>query len=77
MVNLGGRNGGFVVAPLDDGDFTMRAWQMYTLLSHGFRTQKKQDSFSDFLLGCAAGGRRVFSFFDGLSVRQTGIFSSL
>ena len=36
----GGRNGGFIVAPLDDGDFTMRAWQEYVLLSPGFRAKK-------------------------------------
>ena len=33
----GGRNSGFIVAPLDDGDFTVRAWQVYVLLSPGFR----------------------------------------
>ena len=37
----GGRNSGFIVAPLDDGDFTMRAWQEYVLLSPGFGGQKK------------------------------------
>jgi len=29
------------------------------LLSPGFLAKKEQDTFSDFLLGCAAGGRRV------------------
>jgi len=29
----GGRNSGFIVAPLNDGDFTMRAWQVCALLS--------------------------------------------
>ena len=53
----GGRNGGFVVAPLNDCDFTMRAWQVCALLSPGFRAKKEQDTFSDFLLGCAADGR--------------------
>ena len=33
----GGRNSGFIVAPLNDGDFTMRAWQECVLLSPGFR----------------------------------------
>ena len=33
----GGRNSGFIVAPLDDGDFTVRAWQECALLSPGFR----------------------------------------
>ena len=33
----GGRNSGFIVAPLDDGDFTVRAWQVYALLPPGFR----------------------------------------
>ena len=55
----GGRNSGFIVAPLDDGDFTMRAWQEYVLLSPGFGAEKKQETFSDFLLGCAVDGRRV------------------
>ena len=55
----GGRNSGFIVAPLNDGDFTVRAWQVCALLSPGFRAKKEQDTFSDFLLGCTAGGRRV------------------
>ena len=36
----GGRNSGFIVAPLDDGDFTMRAWPEYVLLSPGFGAKK-------------------------------------
>ncbi|MGN9031368.1 tyrosine-type recombinase/integrase [Lachnospiraceae bacterium HCP1S3_B1] len=28
------------LAPLDDGDFTMRAWQEYVLLSPGFGAKK-------------------------------------
>ena len=36
----GGRNSGFIVAPLDDGDFTMRSWQEYVLLSPGFGAKK-------------------------------------
>ena len=36
----GGRNSGFIVAPLDDGDFAMRAWQEYVLLSPGFGAKK-------------------------------------
>ena len=36
----GGRNSGFIVAPLDVGDFTMRAWQEYVLLSPGFGAKK-------------------------------------
>ena len=43
----GGRNGGFIVAPLNDCDFTVRAWQMCALLSPGFRAKKEQDTFSD------------------------------
>ena len=54
-----GRNGGFILAPFDDGDFTMRAWQVCVLLSLGFRAKKEQDTFSDFLLECAADGWRV------------------
>ena len=33
----GGRNSGFIVAPLNDGDFTVRAWQACALLPPGFR----------------------------------------
>ena len=33
----GGRNGGFIVTPLDNGDFTVRAWQVCALLPPGFR----------------------------------------
>ncbi len=33
----GGGNGGFSITLLDDGDFTMRAWQVYSLLSLRFR----------------------------------------
>ena len=36
----GGRNSGFVITPFDDGDFTVRAWQMCALLSPGFRAKK-------------------------------------
>ena len=36
LVGSGG-NSGFVLAPLDDCDFTVRAWQEYVLLSPGFR----------------------------------------
>ena len=32
-----GRNSGFIVASLDDGDFTVRAWQVCALLPPGFR----------------------------------------
>ena len=53
----GGRNSGFVITPFDDGYFTMWAWQVCALLSPGFRAKKEQDTFSDFLLGCAADGR--------------------
>ncbi len=37
---VGGRNGGFIVAPLNDGDFTVRVWQVCALLSPGFRAKK-------------------------------------
>ena len=63
----GGRNSGFVITPFDDGDLTMWAWQVCALLSPGFRAKKEQDTFSDFLLGCAAGGQRDIQFFYGLS----------
>ncbi len=36
----GGRNSRFVFTPLDDGDFTVRAWQVCALLSPGFRAKK-------------------------------------
>ena len=45
-----GRNGGFIVAPLNDGDFTVRAWQACALLSPGIRAKKEQGTISDFLL---------------------------
>ena len=32
-----GRNGGFIVAPLNDSDFTVQAWQVCALLSPGFQ----------------------------------------
>ena len=37
---VGGGNSRFVFTPLDDCDFTMRAWQECVLLSHGFRAKK-------------------------------------
>ena len=70
----GGRNGGFIVAPLNDGDFTVRAWQVCALLSPGFRAKKEQDTFSDFLLGCAANRRWVFSYFYYIWVTVTSSF---
>ena len=36
LVGSGG-NGGFIVAPLNDCDFTVRAWQACVLLCPGFR----------------------------------------
>ena len=36
----GGRNSRFVITPFDDGDFTVRAWQVCALLSPGFRAKK-------------------------------------
>ena len=39
LVGSGG-NGGFVITPFDDGDFTVRAWQECALLSPGFRAKK-------------------------------------
>ena len=57
----GGRNSGFIVAPLDDGDFTVRAWQVCALLSPGFRAKKEQDTFLDFLLFAAIDGWLIFS----------------
>ncbi len=70
----GGRNGGFIVAPLNDCDFTVRAWQVCALLSPGFRAKKEQDTFSDFLLGCAANRRWVFSYFYYIWVTVTSSF---
>ena len=37
---VGGGNSRFVFTPLDDCDFTMRAWQECVLLSPGFRAKK-------------------------------------
>lgn len=39
LVGSGG-NSGFIVAPFDDCDFTVRAWQVCALLSPGFRAKK-------------------------------------
>ena len=39
LVGSGG-NSGFVIAPFDNGDFTMWAWQECVLLSPGFRAKK-------------------------------------
>ena len=47
----GGRNGGFIVAPLNDGDFTVRAWQVCALLSPGFRAKKSRIPFQISCLG--------------------------
>ncbi len=47
----GGRNSGFIVAPLDDGDFTVRAWQVCALLSPGFRAKKSRIPFQISCLG--------------------------
>ena len=58
LVGSGG-NSGFVFTPLDDCDFTMRAWQVCALPFSRIGQKKKQDTFSDFLLGCAANRRRV------------------
>ena len=48
----GGRNGGFIVAPLDDCDFTMQARQVCVLLSPGFRAKKEQDNLFRFPALC-------------------------
>jgi hypothetical protein len=40
LVGSGG-NCGFVITPLDDCDFIMRAWQECVLLSPGFRAKEK------------------------------------
>ncbi len=47
-----GRNCGFVLAPLDDCDFTVRAWQVCSLLSPGFWAKKEQDNLFRFPALC-------------------------
>ena len=46
----GGRNSGFIVASLNDGNSTMRAWQVCALLSPGFRAKKSRITCLNFLL---------------------------
>ena len=61
----GGRNGGFIVAPLDDGDFTVRAWQVCALLSPGFRAKNSRIPFQISCLGMPLVGGELFSFLIG------------
>ena len=35
---------------------------MKCFISYTYMVLKKQDTFSDFLLGCVAGGQRVFNY---------------
>lgn len=58
----GGRNSGFIVAPLDDGDFTMRAWQEYVLLSPGFGAKNSRIPFQISCLGVPLMGGGLFNF---------------
>ena len=46
-----GRNGGFIVAPLNDGDFTVQAWQVCALLSPGLGKRKSRIPFQISCLG--------------------------
>jgi hypothetical protein len=57
----GGRNSGFIVAPLNDGDFTVRAWQECVLLSPGFRAKKSRITCLDFPLFAAIDEWLIFS----------------
>ncbi|WP_330584897.1 hypothetical protein [Parablautia muri] len=58
----GGRNSGFIVAPLNDGDFTVRAWQVCTLLSPGFRAKNSRIPFQISCLSMPLAGGGLFSF---------------
>ena len=58
----GGRNSGFIVAPLDDGDFTVRAWQVCALLSPGFGAKNSRIPFQISCLGVPLVGGGLFSF---------------
>lgn len=64
----GGRNGGFIVAPLNDGDFAVRAWQECALLSPVFRAKKEQVIFSDYLLNGATNRRQLFSSYYAITL---------
>ena len=61
----GGRNSGFIVAPLNDCDFTVRAWQVCALLSPGFGAKKSRITFSVSCLGVPPVGSGIFSFLMG------------
>lgn len=58
----GGRNSGFIVAPLDDGDFTMRAWQEYVLLSPDSGQKNSRIPFQISCLGVPLMGGGLFNF---------------
>ena len=57
-----GSNGGLSAAPLYDSYVKVRAWQRCDLLSPDSGHGKSRESFKDFLLFRAAGGRRLFGF---------------
>ena len=61
----GGRNGGFVFTPLNDCDFTVRAWQACALLSPGFRAKNSRIPFQISCLGMPLVGGELFSFLIG------------
>ncbi len=61
----GGRNSGFIAAPLNDGDFTVRAWQACALLSPGFRAKNSRIPFQISCLGMPLVGGELFSFLIG------------
>ncbi len=61
---------GFIVAPFEDGDFTVRAWQVCVLLSPGFR-KKERDNPSGFpALCCQIVGRYLVVLIFNLSHKR-------
>ena len=63
----GGRNSGFIVAPLNDGDFTVRAWQVCPSFLPDSGHRKSRIPFFSFLLALPLVGGR-YLVFDELSV---------
>ena len=71
----GGRNSGFIVAPLDDGDFTVRTWQVCALLSPGLGKRKSRITFSVSCLGVPLVGGGLFIFLMGCQFVKLEVIS--
>ena len=73
LVGSGG-NSGFVFTPLDDCDFTMRAWQVCALLSPGLGKRKSRIPFQISCLDVPLIGGGLFSFLIGYQFVKPGIY---